>query len=71
MMLEYVKDHYDADDLNKYLRILCEAEQKQEDINQHLVYTQYKTSNNLVQARKIIKPKTANYLHYNETSIFA
>ncbi len=55
MMLEYVKDHYDADDLNKYLRILCEAEQKQEDINQHLVYTQYKTSNNLEEREKARK----------------
>ena len=43
LMVSYIQDHYDANDRNRYRRIVDGIKEKQEAMARHNVYTVYKT----------------------------
>ena len=60
-MVEYIHDHYDPDDINRYHRIELGIEAKQDAIARHNAYTVYKSENDPEMrelARQIFLEKT-------------
>lgn len=46
LMVEYIREHCDYEDFNRYQRIMRGIEAKQEAMIRHNVYTIYKSSEN-------------------------
>ena len=44
LMVEYIMDHYDADDMDRYRRIVCGIDEKRKAMARHNVYTIYKSA---------------------------
>lgn len=42
LMVEYILDHYDANDLDRYHRIVSGIDEKRKAMTRHNVYTVYK-----------------------------
>ena len=45
LMVAYILDHYDPDDIDRFRRIIRGISEKQEAMNRHNVYSIYKTVN--------------------------
>ena len=43
LMVAYILDHYDSDDIERFRRIVHGINEKQEAMNRHNVYSIYKT----------------------------
>ena len=44
LMVEYIMDHYDADDMDRYRRIVCGIDEKRKAMTRHNAYTIYKSA---------------------------